>query len=231
MLAVFAHYLSSPLERLRVLNVGGSAGAIDNFLADYFEHVVGVDIDAGAIEHARRHFSKENLDFFVADALALPFKQESFDVVVCSHVYEHVPDPVVMFADIHRVLKPGGICYFSAGNRLMWNEPHYNLPLLSVVPRPVAHVYIRLSGRAEYYHEKHLSYWGLRKLVHQFKVHDYTRHLIERPEEFETSYMVPPGSLKSKLAIALARIAYWAVPGYIWVLEKRPTEKAGSGSR
>jgi SAM-dependent methyltransferase len=82
----------------------------------------------------------------VADALHLPFADDSLDVVICSHVYEHVPEPVQMFREIHRVLCMGGVCYFSAGNRLMWNEPHYNLPLLSVLPRPLAHLYIRLAG-------------------------------------------------------------------------------------
>ena len=33
--------------------------------------------------------------------------------------------------------------------------------------------------------------------------------------------MIPPGSLKSKLASTLLKVAYWAFPGYVWVLEKQ----------
>ncbi len=128
----------------------------------------------------RANFQRDNLRFQVADALDLPFEDESFDVVICSHVYEHVPDPDRMFDEIFRVLRKDGICYFSAGNRLMWNEPHYNLPLLSVLPRPLAHVYIRLAGKARFYHEKHLSYWGLKSLVRRFAVTDYTQRLVVR---------------------------------------------------
>jgi ubiquinone/menaquinone biosynthesis C-methylase UbiE len=156
----------------------------------------------------------------VADALNLPFEDNTFDVVVCSHVYEHVPDPQRMFSEIHRVLQPGGVCYFSAGNRLMWNEPHYNLPLLSVLPRPLAHIYIRLAGKAGYYHEKHLSYWGLKALVKDFDCTDYTAKLINEPDKYATSYMLPPGSLKTRLAGLLAKYAHWASPGYIWILQK-----------
>lgn len=220
MLAVLGDYFSTPLHDLSLLNVGGSAGVIDNFLADSFRSVIGTDIDDDAIEHAQKNFRKPNLEFKIADALALPFTNDSFDVVICSHVYEHVPDPDVMFSEIHRVLKRGGVCYFSAGNRLMWNEPHYDLPLLSVLPRPLAHIYIRMAGKADYYHEKHLSFWGLKKLVSNFKRTDYTQRLIEEAEAFHTDYMLPPGSLKSRIAGGLSRYAYWAFPGYIWILEK-----------
>lgn len=220
MLAVLDDFLHKSLAECDVLNVGGSAGAIDNFLAEYARRVVGVDIDDSAIQHAQETFVKDNLEFQVADALNLPFDEASFDVVICSHVYEHVPDPVQMFAEIHRVLRPAGICYFSAGNRLMWNEPHYNLPLLAILPRPLAHVYIRLAGKADYYHEKHLTYWGLKSLVRAFRRHDYTVRLIEERDRFHTEYMLPSGSLKASIASKVASWFYWALPGYIWVLQK-----------
>ena len=220
MLAVLNDFLKKPLAECQLLNVGGSAGAIDNFLADHAARVVGIDIDDDAIAHAQNTFAKDNLEFQVADALNLPFEDSSFDVVICSHVYEHVPDPVQMFEEIHRVLRPGGICYFSAGNRLMWNEPHYNLPLLAPIPRPLAHIYIRLAGKADFYHEKHLTYWGLKTLVNRFGRNDYTVRLITEPAKFETEYMLPPGSMKSRIARAVAGWFYWALPGYIWVLQK-----------
>jgi len=220
MLAVLDDFLHNSLAECDVLNIGGSAGAIDNFLADHANKVVGIDIDDKAIAHAEESFVKDNLEFQVADALNLPFDDASFDVAICSHVYEHVPDPVQMFAEIYRVLRPGGICYFSAGNRLMWNEPHYDLPLLAILPRPLAHVYIRLAGKADYYHEKHLTYWGLKNLVHDFDRNDYTVRLINEPDRFLTEYMLPAGSLKARLAATVARWFYWALPGYIWVLQK-----------
>lgn len=220
MVAVLEDFLPEPLENYDLLNVGGSAGAIDNHLADHFKRVVGTDIDDRAIAHARKTFRKGNLRFELADAMDLPFADGTFDVVVCSHVYEHVPDPHRMFDEIRRVLRPGGVCYFSAGNRLMWNEPHYNLPLLSVLPRPLAHLYIRVSGKADYYHEKHLSYWGLKSLVKNFARSDYTVRLINEPQKFHTDYMIAPGSMKAALARMVAKWAYWACPGYIWVLQR-----------
>jgi SAM-dependent methyltransferase len=220
MLAVLDDFLHEPLSKCDILNVGGSAGAIDNFLADHAGRVIGVDIDDVAIKHAQETFVKDNLEFQVADALNLPFDDSSFDVVICSHVYEHVPDPAQMFEEIHRVLRPEGICYFSAGNRLMWNEPHYNLPLLALLPRPLAHIYIRLAGKADHYHEKHLTYWGLKSLVRNFSRNDYTVRLITEPGKFRTEYMLPAGSMKARIARTVAGWCYWALPGYIWVLQK-----------
>jgi len=152
--------------------------------------------------------------------MAIDFADETFDVVICSQVYEHVPDATVMMREILRVLRPGGVCDFAANNRLMWKEPHYGLPLLSVLPRPLAHVYIRLAGKASHYHELHFTYWGLRALVKGFDVFDYTRKIVSAPETFGAAYMLKPGTRKALLARFIVKRLYWLMPGYIWVLKK-----------
>lgn len=220
MVAVLEDFLKQPPNNCRLLNVGGSAGIIDNYLADYFCSVIGVDIDESAVMHARNNFAKPNLEFHVGDALNLPFPDNAFDVVVCSQVYEHVPDAHKMMDEIFRVLVPGGVCYFAASNRLMWNEPHYNLPLLSAVPRPLAHIYIRLTGKASYYHELHYTYWGLRNLVKSFVIHDYTPKMIGDPQKYAIEYMIAPGSTKAFIAGFIAKYISWLCPSYIWLLEK-----------
>jgi SAM-dependent methyltransferase len=125
-----------------------------------------------------------------------------------------------MMNEIHRVLKPGGVCYFAAGNRLQLIEPHHNLPFLSIIPRKMAHSYVRLAKKGDSYFEKHLSYWGLKKLVHRFDCIDYTRKIIEEPEKFHTDYMIPEGSVKQRVAKNMIKYAPWVSPGYIWLLKK-----------
>ena len=223
MVAVLEDYLPAPLDEYKLLNVGGSAGIIDNYLANHFNQVIGIDIDEPAIRHAKASYHKSNLEFRLADAHELPFEDNSFNVVVCSHVYEHVPDPYILFNEIYRVLRSVGICYFSAGNRLAWNEPQYNLPLLSVLPRPLAHLYIRLSGKASYYHEKHLSYWGLKSLVKRFTCTDYTTRLVTEPERYATDHMIQPRSIKMRLAGRFLKIAHWASPEFSPGLRWQPT--------
>lgn len=220
MTAVLGDFIASPLATLHLLDVGGSAGAVDVVLAEHFASVFSVDIDAPAIAHAHANFQRDNLQFLVGDAQRLAFPAGSFDVVVCAHVYEHVPDAARLMQEILRVLKPGGVCYFAAGNRLAWNEPHYNLPLLSVLPRWLAHRYVRLAGKAQFYHEQHLGWWGLKRLVRDFERHDYTRRIADDPARFMASYLLPPGSLKTRLARLVLRVAPWLCPSYIWLLRK-----------
>lgn len=60
----------------------------------------GSDIDA----HRYRHF--ENMR--TANLMDMPFESDSFDVVICSHVLEHVPDDARAMRELQRVLKPAG---------------------------------------------------------------------------------------------------------------------------
>ncbi len=207
------------LSELSLLDVGSSSGIIDDVLADYFGSVHGIDIDEPAMQFAQEKFSKPNLHFAAGDAMQLQHASDSFDVVVCSHVYEHVPDASKMFAEINRVLKPGGFCYFSGNNRVMLMEPHYKLPFLSLLPRPLAHQYMRLTGRGDYYHEQHVSYWALKRLCGSFQIHDYSAKIIDKPEKFGADYMLKPGSTKWRMANFVARNLKWATP-HIWLLQK-----------
>ncbi len=213
-------YGQEKLKTLKVLDVGASTGFIDHYLSDFFEQVVGIDIDEQAIAFANKRFNAGNLIFKLDDAMKLSFDEDTFDLVICSQVYEHVPDSQLMFTEIYRVLKPGGVCYFAAGNRLSINEHHYNLPFLSVIPRTLAHYYVRIFGKADFYYEKHLSYWGLMSLVRDFLVVDFTRRIITTPKKFKADYMVKDGSKKQWLAKIIVSYFYCLVPGYIWLLKK-----------
>jgi SAM-dependent methyltransferase len=219
MLAVLSDHLGEArLSRARVLNVGCSTGLIDEVIATRTAHVVGIDIDedAIAIANARR---SHNTEFRIGDAMDLDFPDGSFDVVICSQVYEHVPDPQRMMVEIRRVMAEAGICYFAATNRWCVMEQHYRLPFLSVIPVSWAHRYLRVAGAGDFYYERHLGLRGLKRLVAAFAVVDYTRRIIDEPDRFEARYLVGSGT-KQRIARLLARTAYWAFPGYVWLLRR-----------
>lgn len=48
------------------------------------------------------------------DIMAMPFEDSSFDLIVCSHVLEHVPDDRTAMAEMHRVLRPRGTALLQA---------------------------------------------------------------------------------------------------------------------
>ena len=221
MIRVLSHNFGEEnIAQMSLLDVGSSTGIIDNYLSRAFAEVTGIDIDTRAVEHAKKAFANESLHFCTGDAMSLDFPENSFDVVICSQIYEHVPDARQMMDQIFRVLKPEGVCYFAAGNRLSIEEHHYKLPFLSVIPRPLGHLYLRMAGKGKYYYEKHLSYWGLQSLVASFDIIDYTGKVISDPEGFDVAYMLEPGSRKQKLAQFIVQRLYWLCPGYIWLLKK-----------
>lgn len=209
----------SGLENLHLLDIGSSNGIIDNYLASYFGHVTGIDIDEPGLAFARATFKRDNLEFRYGDAMDLALPDCHFDVVVCTQIYEHVPDARKLFDEIFRVLKPGGFCYFSGNNRLMIMEPHYHLPLLSVIPRPLAHHYLRLSGKGDLYHEQHFTWWTLRRICKNFKIVDYSATVVTEPEQFAVDYMLKKGSFKWLMAKTMTRYTRWASP-IMWLLQK-----------
>ena len=211
------------LSQLHLVDVGSSNGIIDNHLANHFGRVSGIDIDEPAMAHAQAKFARKNLEFNQGDAMCISMADDSIDVVVCTQIYEHVPDAQTLFREIHRILKPGGFCYFSGNNRLMLMEPHYQLPLLSVIPRALAHRYVKLAGKADYYHEKHYSWWTLRHLCEQFDIVDYSARVVADPEKFAVDYMLTKGSTKWLVAKLISQYARWASP-MMWILQKRSVQ-------
>lgn len=220
-LRVLRHLLGNRVAQSRLLNVGSSSGIMDAVFATAFGEVVGIDIDQAAIEHARSNFRRDNLRFEVGDGLNIPFPEASFDVLVCSQVYEHVPDQPRLMAELERVLKPGGVCYFAATNRFILMEPHFRLPFLSWLPPTLADAYLRMSGKGSRYYERMRSYPVLRRLVNRFDVVDYTVAVLEDPEAYAFDYLVKPGSPTQKLSSFVARRLPWICPGYLWILRKR----------
>jgi 2-polyprenyl-3-methyl-5-hydroxy-6-metoxy-1,4-benzoquinol methylase len=212
-----------PLQSLDLLDIGCSTGLMTNLYARHFRTAIGTDIDLPALRFAAQNVEVSNVAWSMMDSQRLGFPDGSFDVVTCTHIYEHVPDAQALMDEIYRVLKPGGVCFFSAGNRFSWMEPHYRLPLLSVVPKRLAHWYLRILGRGDHYYETHLSLGGLRKLVRRFNREDYTVKVITDPARYHAEDMLPPGSAKQTTAIGMARWLYALVPTYLWILRKNTT--------
>ncbi len=205
---------------LDMLDIGCAAGFGTKIYAEWFRSVVGVDIDEPAVTYAARNNALPNLQYIVMDSQKIAFADESFDIIICTHVYEHVPDASRLMSEIYRLLKRGGACYFTAGNRLSLMEPHYRLPFLSVLPKCLAHHYLRILKRGDFYYETHFTYWGLKKLVAKFQVIDYTTEVVRHPVRFHATEVIMPDSLKQRVSLAALRLAYWACPTYLWLLEK-----------
>lgn len=220
MLAVLAEELGADaLARADVLNLGCSAGLIDEALAPHVRTVTGVDIDEQAVAAAKARCSLPNLRFEVGDAMGLALPDASFDVVICSQVYEHVPDAGRMMAEILRVMRPGGVCYFAATSRWSVIEMHYKLPFLSWLPPGLADRYLRLAGRGDRYYERHLGVRDLRRIAAAFRISDATPRILADPDRYGARYLFPT-AMALWGARFLLRMAYPLFPGFVWLLRK-----------
>ena len=92
MLFILNDYYSGKLEAFSLLDIGCSTGIITNRLNKKFSKVVRFDIDKEAIKYAQKNFRSDNLQFSIQDSMNIGFPDKSFDVVVCAHIYEHVPE-------------------------------------------------------------------------------------------------------------------------------------------
>ncbi len=219
-LAVLDDYYSGNLKNLTLLDIGCSVGIISNMLSKRFAEVAGIDVDEQAIKYAQANYNSENMEFRIGSGINLDFPDKTFDVVVCSHIYEHVPDAKSLLYEIYRVLKTKGVCYFAAGNRLSLIEPHYKLPLLSIMPKYFANLYLRILKKGDVYCENHLTSWRLKRLVSRFEIMDYTLKIIQDPHKYRLTEMIKHNSFKQKIALWVLKKVYWLCPTYIWLLRK-----------
>jgi SAM-dependent methyltransferase len=238
-IAVLGHFLGrgpgdgAVLDGLTVADIGCSAGFIADELASAgARHAFGVDIDVPGLRKAAERFG-ERVTFLCADGTALPFPDGSMDVLVFNHIYEHVVDPDAVIEEMHRVLADDGVLYLGLGNRLGVMEPHYKLPFLSYLPPSLADRYVRLSGRADHYHERFRTRGGLRRMLRDFHVWDYSLPVLAAPGRFAGGELFP-GAVGRAAEATLARAPRSAlrgllpvVPTYLWVATKTPRRPLG----
>ena len=141
--ALFEYYRSAKviafLERAgvaiagRVLDAGCGGGGMPLSLAEEARAVVGIDPvrrfqDAGV--RLARERGIRNLQFALADGMALPFQAATFDLVLSHAVIEHVADAPRYLRECARVLAPGGRVYLSTSPYLSFAGAH--LPRLKI---------------------------------------------------------------------------------------------------
>lgn len=138
------------LKGARWLEIGSGAG----IMAAAFAQMVGPNGEVIAVDIFDQREVFKGYRFVKVEDATLPFPNDSFDIVVSNHVMEHVgtvADQLRHLREINRVLAHGGVAYIAVPNRWRVIEPHFHLPFLSWLPPRVANLYVRLSGKGEWY--------------------------------------------------------------------------------
>ena len=171
--ALFEYYRSAKviafLERAgvsirgRVLDAGCGGGGMPLSLAEEAQMVVGIDPaerfqDAGVRLGRERRLT--NLHFALADGMALPFPERTFDLVLSHAVIEHVADAPLYLRECARVLASGGHVYLSTAPYLSFAGAH--LPRLKV-PIPLHLIAGRRVAFATFQRLARYAPWTLRE--------------------------------------------------------------------
>jgi len=106
----------------RVLDAGCGTGYGSAELSYSANSVTAIDVSQEAVTYARDRYSRRNLNWMVASCTALPFADNSFDLVVAFEVIEHLADWQLLLSEARRVLAPGGQFIVSTPNKTYYAE-------------------------------------------------------------------------------------------------------------
>ncbi len=164
-----ANFLSGKvvLEESYVLEIGCNTGAISLGLAEKTKFISCGDISKKAIDELNIKIKKRKLKNISAtqlNALSLPYKENSFDIVILNGVLEWTPTSnkgnprniqVNILKEVKRVLKKKGLVYLAIENRyamnyLLGKRDHSSLRFISFLPRWMADIYSRIVHKHSY---------------------------------------------------------------------------------
>ncbi|HET7092186.1 MAG TPA: methyltransferase domain-containing protein, partial [Thermomicrobiales bacterium] len=112
-------------EPARVLELAAGTGVVTRQLAQTLRPDVAIaatDLNRGMLDQAIAVGVARPVEWRQADALALPFADAAFDLVVCQFGVMFFPDKALAFAEARRVLRPGGQFLFNVWDRIEDND-------------------------------------------------------------------------------------------------------------
>jgi ubiquinone/menaquinone biosynthesis C-methylase UbiE len=106
-----------------ILEIACGTGRVTAHLAKDVQHdfLTATDLNADMMEVAKQIVTDKNINWQLADAMQLPFADNSFDLVVCQFGIMFFPDKLKGLQEAYRVLKPGGKLLFSTWDKLEHN--------------------------------------------------------------------------------------------------------------
>lgn len=161
--------IKKPIKKLNVLDIGCGLGEYSFELEKYVSKVIGVEPYDLLYDKAVKTKKIKKSKVMLHNSLIENFEtKEKFDLVLSLTTLEHMPDAENSFRYVISLLKPGGIIYLTAPNKLWPFEPHYDgLPFLGWLPLTFSNIYLRIAGWGGTYKDCSYSksYFGIIKML------------------------------------------------------------------
>jgi 2-polyprenyl-3-methyl-5-hydroxy-6-metoxy-1,4-benzoquinol methylase len=143
------HRFTPNLNSKRILDLGCGKGGLTAALSLKNCNITAFDLRFKNCKVTKLRGLRYNLTLkaITGEAEFLPFADQSFAVIACLEVLEHVQSPKRVMEEVYRVLQPGGICFVTITNKYCFKDPHYKLWFLSFLPYRLAKVYLKIRGR------------------------------------------------------------------------------------
>lgn len=203
----------SELRNCDILEIGTGSGYIINHLSKISKSASSVDINDERKIKSGYSFRKINDEH-------LPFKDNSFDIILSNHVIEHLPNHELHLSEIYRVLKDNGIVYLATPNKYWIMEAHHKVPFLAYLPRELSTIYLKILKNKEW-DIYPLSFGMLKKLIKkQFVLKNFTIDIIKQPKKYNLDIMKMIHPLLEILPISILKMLNPFFPDYILILQK-----------
>ena len=115
----------SHLNASRILEVAAGTGVVTRALSAASTagtSIVATDLNQAMLDEAAAAGTTHPVRWMQADAMALPFADDEFDLIACQFGVMFFPDKAGAFSEARRVLKPGGVFIFNVWDRIEENE-------------------------------------------------------------------------------------------------------------
>ncbi len=130
--------MAAPPEGGNLLDIGCGTGAIALEATARFQsvQVTAMDFTEQMVQIARNRSNSKNISWGLADGLALPFAENSFDAVTSGYLIRNVPDARLAFEEQFRVVKPGGrvVCLDTCPPPDNFLKPFIMIHMKTVIP-------------------------------------------------------------------------------------------------
>jgi ubiquinone/menaquinone biosynthesis C-methylase UbiE len=153
------------VQPTRVLELAAGTGVVTRALARSLPAevpIVATDLNPPMIDKAQSIGTSRPVAWQPANAMALPFPDESFDLVVCQFGFMFFPDKAKAHAEARRVLRRGGTWLFNVWDSLACNDDHrvVHETLVRHFPQPPLDFFARMPFG---YHDRHRILYDLRE--------------------------------------------------------------------